>query len=79
MNSLITKSYSDCQRHGHQGDMFAALAAAQQVPSVLFIGEIDSYSDRSSGNRNDGYLRGVVNGLLEQINTSAKVEGVLSR
>ena len=79
---LITTSYSDCQRHGHQGDMLAALAtaferAAQQAPAVLFIDEIDSFSDRSSKRLNDGYLRGVVNGLLEQINQAADVEGLI--
>jgi len=79
---LITTSYSDCQRHGHQGDMLAALAtaferAAQQAPAVLFIDEIDSFSDRSSKRLNDGYLRGVVNGLLEQINQAAEVEGLI--
>jgi len=79
---LITTSYSDCQRHGHQGDMLAALGAAferaaQQAPAVLFIDEIDSFSDRSSKRLNDGYLRGVVNGLLEQINHAAEVEGLI--
>ncbi len=66
---IITTSYSDCQKHGHQGDMLAALSAAferaaQQAPAVLFIDEIDSFSDRSSGSQSDGYLRGVVNGCL---------------
>lgn len=79
---LVTTSYSDCQRHGHQGDMLAALAtaferAAQKAPAVLFIDEIDSFSDRSSKRLNDGYLRGVVNGLLEQINQAAEVEGLI--
>jgi len=79
---IIATSYSDCQRHGHQGDMLAALSAAferaaQQAPSILFIDEIDSFSDRSSGGQNDGYLRGVTNGLLEQINFAADVEGLI--
>ena len=79
---IVATSYSDCQRHGHQGDMLAALSAAferaaQQAPAVLFIDEIDSFSDRSSGGQNDGYLRGVVNGLLEQINRAAEVEGLI--
>ena len=79
---LVTTSYSDCQRHGHQGDMLAALAtaferAAQKAPAVLFIDEIDSFSDRSSKRLNDGYLRGVVNGLLEQVNHAAEVEGLI--
>ncbi len=79
---IVATSYSDCQRHGHQGDMLAALSAAferaaQQAPAVLFIDEIDSFSDRSSGGQNDGYLRGVTNGLLEQINRAADVEGLI--
>ena len=79
---IIATSYSDCQRHGHQGDMLAALSAAfdraaQQAPAVLFIDEIDSFSDRSSGGQSDGYLRGVTNGLLEQINRAADVEGLI--
>ncbi|WP_435988270.1 AAA family ATPase [Sulfitobacter sp. SH24] len=79
---IVATSYSDCQRHGHQGDMLAALSAAferaaQQAPSVLFIDEIDSFSERASGKQSDGYLRGVVNGLLEQINHAAQVEGLV--
>ncbi|MFG6547023.1 AAA family ATPase [Sulfitobacter sp. 1A13730] len=79
---IVATSYSDCQRHGHQGDMLAALSAAferaaQQAPSVLFIDEIDSFSVRASGKQSDGYLRGVVNGLLEQINHAAQVEGLV--
>jgi cell division protease FtsH len=62
--------------------MLAALSAAferaaQQAPAVLFIDEIDSFSDRSSDRQNDGYLRGVVNGLLEQINYAAEVKGLI--
>jgi len=42
---LIATSYSDCQRHGHQGDMLAAMnaafeQAAQQAPAILFIDEM---------------------------------------
>lgn len=79
---IVATSYSDCQKQGHQGDMLAALSAAferaaQQAPSVLFIDEIDSFSERASGKQSDSYLRGVVNGLLEQINHAAQVEGLV--
>jgi len=79
---LIATSYSDCQRHGHQGDMLAALnaafdQAAQQAPAILFIDEIDSFSNRSGDSSSHEYLRGIVNGLLEQINRAAEVEGLI--
>ena len=79
---LIATSYSDCQRHGHQGDMLAALSrafaeAAQAAPAVIFVDELDSFSKRSAGSSRDDYLRGVVNGLLEQINKAIEVEGLL--
>lgn len=78
---LIATSYSDCQKAGHQGDMLAALCrafaeAATASPSVLFIGELDSFSVRGAG-RDSSYMRGVVNGLLEQINNIRAVEGVI--
>lgn len=79
---LIATSYSDCQRHGHQGDMLAALNAAfeqasRQAPAILFIDEIDSFSNRSGDSSSHEYLRGIVNGLLEQINHAAEVEGLI--
>ena len=79
---LIATSYADCQRHGHQGDMLAALnaafeQAAQQAPAILFIDEIDSFSNRSGDSSSHEYLRGIVNGLLEQINRAAEVEGLV--
>ncbi|MGJ8547519.1 MAG: AAA family ATPase [Sulfitobacter sp.] len=79
---LIATSYSACQKAGHQGDMLSALSAAferaaQAAPAVLFIDELDSFSKRSSGGQNDVYLRGVVNGLLEQINGANEVEGLV--
>ncbi|WP_339638984.1 AAA family ATPase [uncultured Sulfitobacter sp.] len=79
---IIATSYSSCQRHGHQGDMLAALSAAferaaQQAPAVLFIDEIDSFSNRSEKSSSHEYLRGIVNGLLEQINRAADVEGLI--
>ncbi|WP_281966964.1 AAA family ATPase [Roseovarius nanhaiticus] len=79
---LISTSYADCQKTGHQGDMLAALStafeeAAQAAPAVLFIDEIDSFSDRGGDPSNKSYMRGVVNGLLEQINHAGDVEGLI--
>ena len=79
---LISTSYSDCQKNGHQGDMLAALAdaferAAQAAPSVLFIDELDSFSKRAGDKAGAQYMRGVVNGLLEQINLANEVEGLV--
>ncbi len=79
---LISTSYAECQKAGHQGDMLAALSAAfeeaaQAAPAVLFIDEIDSFSDRGGDASNRSYMRGVVNGLLEQINHAVEVEGLI--
>jgi cell division protease FtsH len=79
---LIATSYSDCQKNGHQGDMLAALAdaferAAQAAPAVLFIDELDSFSKRAGNKEGAQYMRGVVNGLLEQINFASEVEGLI--
>lgn len=79
---IVETSYSDCQKFGHQGDMLAALdrafaAAKEAVPAVLFIDELDSFSQRDAAQYNSSYMRGVVNGLLEQINRAKDVEGLI--
>ena len=79
---IIDTSYSDCQKQGHQGDMLAALdrafaEAKQKAPAVLFIDELDGFSQRGDGHHHSSYMRGVVNGLLEQINKASEVEGVI--
>lgn len=79
---IISTSYSDCQKQGHQGDMLAALdkafsAAKEAVPAVLFIDELDSFSQRDAAQYNSSYMRGVVNGLLEQINRTKDIGGLI--
>lgn len=79
---LIQTSYSECQKGAHQGEMLAALdqafvTARQSAPAVLFIDELDSFSARGSSSQSKEYLRGVVNGLLEQINNAADVSGLI--
>ncbi|ETD90859.1 AAA family ATPase [Rhodobacter capsulatus] len=79
---LISTSYADCQRHGHQGDMLAALSAKvseaiRLAPSVFFIDEIDSFARRGGNGQTDRYLRGVVNGLLTELTRLAEMPGVI--
>lgn len=81
--NFVKTSYSDCQKFGHQGDMLKALNAAVEsaisgAPSVFFIDEIDSFysRDREFGSRS-GYIVGVVNGLLTQLDRLAATPGVI--
>lgn len=79
---IIETSYSDCQKQGHQGDMLAALdrafaQAKNAAPAVLFIDELDSFSQRDARRSNTDYMRGVVNGLLEQINRAKDTGGLI--
>lgn len=81
--SLVKTSYSDCQKEGHQGDMLKALAGAVEsaiatAPSVFFIDEIDSFHNRRGrmGSK-DGYIIGVVNGLLTQLDRLSATPGVI--
>jgi len=79
---IIETSYSDCQKQGHQGDMLAALdrafaKAKNAAPAVLFIDELDSFSQRDARRSNTDYMRGVVNGLLEQINRATDTGGLI--
>lgn len=78
---LLTKtSYSDCQKMGHQGDMLKELNAVADraitgAPSVFFLDEIDSFFRRSqSGN---GYIIGVINGLLTLLDKLSTSPGVI--
>ena len=79
---LHATSYSACQKAGHQGDMLRVLhevfrQAEATVPSVLFIDEIDGFSDRSRESPHEQYLRGVVNGLLTELSHAASVPGLV--
>ncbi|SEL85496.1 Peptidase family M41 [Roseivivax marinus] len=79
---LITTSYADCQRHGHQGDFLRALSdkateAMSRAPAVLLIDELDSFLVRSNLTQNSSYNIGVVNGLLEHLSRLNDTPGVL--
>ena len=79
---LISTSYSDCQRHGHQGDMLRALSekvdeAIRNAPSVFFLDELDSFTRRDAPGRRSDYIVGVVNGLLEHLSVLNDTPGVV--
>ena len=80
--TLAATSYSACQKHGHQGDMLAALAreveeAILRRPSVFFLDELDSFTHRHSPDRFSRYIVGVVNGLLEHLSRLNETPGVI--
>ncbi len=80
--AFIATSYSDCQKHGHQGDMLRVLSnkveeAIRTRPSVFFLDELDSFSHRNAPKRNSDYIVGVVNGLLEHLSRLNETPGVI--
>ncbi|SOB95235.1 AAA family ATPase [Rhodobacter maris] len=79
---LISTSYAECQKMGHQGDMLAELSARvreaiRKAPSVFLIDEIDSFTVRTGTDRNASYMRGVTNGLLRELTRLAQTPGVI--
>ena len=77
---LIATSYADNQRLGHQGDMLKGLTeavtrACDSAPSIFFIDEIDAFYTR--GRSHNGYMIGVVTGLLTQLDRLMKTDGVI--
>jgi hypothetical protein len=79
---LVTGSYSSWQSAGHQGDMLRAMrkcfdAAREAAPCILLIDEIDSFVDRNKSGDHQEYMRGVVNGLLEQLDGAVDRTGVV--
>src|SRR6056297_3382081 len=77
---LIATSYADNQRLGHQGDMLRGLTeavtrACAHAPSVFFLDEIDAFHTR--GQSHNGYIIGVVTGLLTQLDRVMRTEGVI--
>lgn len=78
--TFVKTSYSDCQRHGHQGDFLRELNASADrastgAPSVWFLDEIDSFHRR--GQSVSGYMIGVINGLLTLVDKLSATEGVI--
>lgn len=82
---LVTGSLSEWQAAGtgHLGDLLAAMRATfaralKQAPVILFIDEIDGFSNRSaaSGQHQDYHVQ-VVNALLEQLDGVHGRDGVV--
>lgn len=77
---LIATSYADNQRLGHQGDMLKGLTeavtrACDSAPSIFFIDEVDAFYAR--GRSHNGYMIGVVTGLLTQLDRLMNTDGVI--
>ena len=75
---FVKTSYSDCQKFGHQGDMLRELNAAADraiagTPAAFFVDEIDSFYARDLSS--NGYVIGVVNGLLTLLDRLSATEG----
>jgi cell division protease FtsH len=80
--TLVKTSYSECQRGGHQGDMLRELNTACEraisaAPAILFIDEMDSFQMRGGSGNFSGYITGVVNGLLVEIDRVNATPGVV--
>ena len=65
---LIATSYGQCQK---------ADEAILRAPSVFFIDELDSFSKRSTSNRNGGYVSAIVNALLEHLTRLNDTAGIV--
>lgn len=79
---IIYGSVSRWQEAGaldsHLKAMRASFAQAKEkAPSILFIDEIDSLGSRTDSDRNGGYFRCVLAGLLEQLDGFNRREGVV--
>lgn len=77
---FVKTSYSDCQKHGHQGDFLRELNASADraqagAPAEWFVDEIDSFHHR--GQSTTGYMVGVVNGFLTTLDRLSATEGVI--
>ena len=77
---LIATSYAANQQLGHQGDMLRGLQdavtrACNSAPSIFFLDEIDSFYSRNRSQ--NGYMIGVVTGLLTQLDRLMKTDGVI--
>lgn len=80
---LIVGSAARWQARGHLGDMQKAMfktfeTARKSAPSILFVDEIDSFTDREDDNGHNGsYVRQVINSFLECLDGTVDREGVV--
>lgn len=79
---LVATSYAKWQAKGHQGDALKAMqltfdAARRCAPCIVFIDEADGFVDRDRDTDSSDYMRGIVNGVLEQLDGADGREGVV--
>jgi ATP-dependent Zn protease len=81
--NLVVGSAARWQARGHLGDMQRAMFKAfenarKSAPSILFVDEIDSFTDREDDNGHNGsYVRQVINSFLECLDGTVDREGVV--
>ncbi|WP_163925698.1 AAA family ATPase [Rhizobium leguminosarum] len=80
---LVVASAARWQSKGHLGDMQRAMFksfddAKRKAPAILFIDEVDSFTDRDrEQSHNASYVRQVINSFLECLDGTAGREGVV--
>lgn len=80
---LVVASAARWQSKGHLGDMQRAMFksfddAKKKTPVILFIDEVDSFTDRDrEQSHNASYVRQVINSFLECLDGAASREGVV--
>ncbi|TVZ63106.1 LOW QUALITY PROTEIN: ATP-dependent Zn protease [Rhizobium mongolense USDA 1844] len=76
-------SVAQWQSKGHLGDLLKAMradfaAAIDNVPSIIFLDELDSIGDRNTfSDEHASYSIQVVNGLLEVLDGAARRDGLI--
>ncbi|WP_172599200.1 AAA family ATPase [Rhizobium leguminosarum] len=80
---LVVASAARWQSKGHLGDMQRAMFksfddAKKKAPAILFIDEVDSFTDRDrEQSHNASYVRQVINSFLECLDGTVGREGVV--
>ncbi|RVO68379.1 AAA family ATPase [Sinorhizobium meliloti] len=79
---IVSTSFARWQAKGHQGDALKAMhltfeAARRAAPCLMFIDEVDNFIDRDRNSDSSDYMRGIVNGLLEELDGADGREGVV--
>ncbi|GGD22242.1 AAA family ATPase [Aureimonas glaciei] len=82
--AFFPTSYAAWQssKTGHLGDLLKSMRAVfeeagSQMPSIVFIDEIDTLQARGSGSLHDDWWRSVTNGLLECVDGTSRREGMV--
>ncbi|NTF35033.1 AAA family ATPase [Rhizobium skierniewicense] len=80
---LVVASAALWQSKGHLGDMQKAMFASfeqakEKAPAILFVDEVDSFTDRDRElSNNASYVRQVINSFLECLDGTVSREGVV--